>query len=315
MKKIIDLILSKHRFLITSHVRLDGDAIGSELALYHFLRDMGKEVGIYNQDETPHNYLFLPGSEVVMHTLNTVEDDDAIFVLDCSEIERIGEAAPRVMAAKCIINIDHHISNGGNLGASLIDATSSSTGEILFRLIKAMGSHLTKEIAVNLYTAILTDTGSFRYSNTGKETFAVAGKLVEAGAEPHVIAEQVYDCNPNEKYRLLARVLDTLEFFWSGRIGTLWVSQRMIRDAGALPEYTENFVDHARSVRGVDVAAFFSEISENYYRVSLRSKGSINVERVARKFGGGGHVNAAACKIEGPLEDVKSRTVQSIMNG
>jgi phosphoesterase RecJ-like protein len=125
----------------------------------------------------------------------------------------------------------------------------------------------------------------------------------------------VYDNNPPEKFRLLTRVLETLEFFWNGRISTMWVSQDMIREVNALSEYTENFVDFARSIEGVEVAAFFSEITADYYRVSLRSKGRINVERVARMFGGGGHYNAAACKVEGPLNDVKSRIVQSILVG
>jgi phosphoesterase RecJ-like protein len=315
MEKVIDIIAAKKSFLVTSHMRLDGDAVGSELALYHLLRSRGKKVIVYNQDETPRTYRFLPGADTIVHKLDDINGIDAVFVLDCSEIERVGEAAPLIRSADCVVSIDHHISNRGGFGISIVDPAASSAGELIFRLMEAMKADFTKEIAVNLYTAILTDTGSFRYSNAGRKAFAIAGKLVEAGAEPHKIAEMVYENNPPEKLLLLARVLGTLEYFWDGRINTLWVSQDMIRDTGSLAEYTENFVDFARAVEGVEVAAFFIEINPNYHRVSLRSKGRISVEKVARMYGGGGHFSAAACMVEGSLAAVKSRIVQSIIAG
>ncbi len=315
MNEVIHLIRSNRSFLITSHVRLDGDAVGSELALYHVLRGMGKKAVVYNQDETPGNYRFLPGSETIIHTLNDLDLEkwDAIFVLDCSEIGRVGTAASLIATAKPLVNIDHHISNKGDFAVSFIDPGASSVGELIYRLIEEMKAPLTGEIATNLYTAIMTDTGSFRYSNTGADTFMIAGKLVEAGADPYGIAKMVYENNPKAKVRLLAKVLETLEFAWDDRISTLSVSREQIRDAGALAEHTDNFVDFARAIEGVEVAAFFTEMPDNSYKVSMRSKGRISVERVAGLFGGGGHFSAAACRLEGDLAEAKKRIIEAIM--
>jgi phosphoesterase RecJ-like protein len=315
VNRIIDVIASGRTFLITSHVRLDGDAVGSELALYHLLRNMGKEAVVYNQDETPGSYRFLPGAEEIIHSLVTVDLFDAAFVLDCSEIDRVGEAASRILGIRTIVNIDHHLSNRGNFGLSFADPGASSVGELLYRLIEKMGAPVTREIAVNLYAAIVTDTGSFRYSNTGADTFRIAGELVRMGADPYGVAEKIYETHPREKIRLMEKVLGTLEFAWDGRISTLWVSKKMFEDAGALPEHTEHFVDLARSIDGVEVAAFFTEIERHLYRVSLRSKGRMNVAKVAGLFGGGGHFSAAACRINGRLDDVKNRIVQAVMAG
>ncbi len=313
--EIIRIINSCQNFLITSHIRLDGDAIGSELAMYHTLRNMGKKAVVYNQDVTPEIYKFLPGSEFIVNILEFPENFDAVFVLDCSEIDRIGNESSRVSATiKKMINIDHHISNGGFCDISLIDSEASSTGEILYRLLEKMEGALTEDIAINLYTAILTDTGSFHYSNTGRDTFTIAGKLVEKGANPQQIAERIYEMNPPAKIKLLAKVLETFESDWDGKISSIVVTQKMLEDTGALPEYTEGFVDFVRSIEGVEVAALYNEISENNFKISLRSKGKTNVEQVARKFGGGGHFNASACMIEGDIDTVKRRIINCIMN-
>jgi phosphoesterase RecJ-like protein len=313
LDQIVGIIDSCRTFLVTSHVRLDGDALGSELAMYHFLRNIGKEVVVYNQDETPEKYGFLPGSGIIVNTLNSFEDFDAVFVLDCSEIGRIGSEASRAGSIKKMINIDHHVSNTGFCDVSLVDPKASSTGEILYRLFRKMNVDLTSDIAINLYTAILTDTGAFCYSNTGKDTFVIAGELVEKGASPQWIAEKVYETNPAARIELLVKVLGTLEFDWNGKIGSVRVTRRMLEDVGALQEYTEGFVDFPRSIEGVEVAVLYSETSDNNFKVSLRSKGRINVERVAGEFGGGGHFNAAACSVEGDIDTVKTKIADSIM--
>ena len=312
---IADIIRKGRRFLVTSHVRLDGDAVGSELALYEALRGLGKEAVVYNQDRTPQMYAFLPDAGVIVNRLGPLEGFDAVFVLDCSEIERVGDEAPRIAGIRQIVNIDHHISNDRYGHLTLTDAEASSTGEMVYRLLDGMGIEITKDMAVNLYTAILTDTGAFRYANTGPRTFAAAGRLLEKGADPAGIAQQVYETFPAVKIRLLARALTTLEFDWEGRIAALTVSKSMLDEAGAEWEHTEGFVEYPRSIEGVQVAAFLSEIGEGLYKVSLRSKGRFNVEEVARKFGGGGHINAAACRIEGDAETVKKRLFEAIKNG
>jgi phosphoesterase RecJ-like protein len=315
IQQIAEIIKKGRTFLVTSHMRLDGDAVGSELALYEALRSLGKEVVVYNQDRTPQMYAFLPDAGVIVNRLGPLDGFDAVFVLDCSEIERAGEEAPRIAGIQQIINIDHHISNDQYGNLTLTDPEASSTGEMIYRLIDGMGLEITKDMAVNLYTAILTDTGAFRYSNTGPKTFAAAGRLLEKGADPAWIAQMVYETLPAAKIRLLSRALSTLEFDWQGRIAALTVSKKMLDEMGAQWEHTEGFVEFPRSIEGVQVAAFFSEMAEGIYKVSLRSKGRFSVEEIARKFGGGGHINAAACRMQGEYDTVKRKLFDAIKNG
>ncbi len=297
---------------MTSHVRLDGDALGSELAMYQMLTLMGKDAIVYNQDETPGNYRFLPGSDRIVHHLPDLDRYEVAVVLDCSELDRIGTEASRIGAKKRIINIDHHVSNGNFGGYSYVDHQASSTGELLYRLIRAMNVDFTKEMAVNLFTAILTDTGGFRYRNTKKDTLVASGNLIEKGADPQWISENIYESNPPSKIRLLSGVLDTLAFDWTKKVGYMVVSRSTLEKAGALTEHTEGFVDIPRSIQGIEVSILFIEVSDLYFKLSLRSKGKVNVERVARVFGGGGHINAAACHIEGDLETVRQKVLDVI---
>lgn len=312
IKRIADVVRSGKRFLITSHVRLDGDALGSELALFLALRAMGKEAVIYNQDEAPRRYAFLPGFEAVSHTLDTIEGFDALFLLDCSDFQRIGDQWKRVASMETIVNIDHHISNDFFSDLSLVDVEASSTGEILYRLMVDMEVAITGDVAVNLYTAILTDTGSFRYSNTTASTLAVASDLVRAGADPRWVAEHVYESKTTAQVALLRDALGTLEIHEDMRTGIMSVSRRMMADTGAMPEHTDGFVDIVRSLEIVDVAVLLQETSENYYKISFRSKGELNVERVAASFGGGGHVNASACRIAGDGAAVKKAVLDAL---
>jgi bifunctional oligoribonuclease and PAP phosphatase NrnA len=312
IQKIIENINNNKIFLITAHIRLDGDALGSELALYHLLVGMGKEAIVYNQDPTPGNYAFLPGAQKVMHALEAADGYDTVFILDCSELERIGSEASKIGKMKQIINIDHHISNNGFCTIKLIDPQASSTGELIFRLIRQMEADLTKEIATNLYTAILTDTGGFRYGSTTKDALLIAGQLVESGADPQWISQNVYENNPQAKIRLLGKVLQTLAFDVNGSVGSMVVYQRDLKETGALQEHTDGFVDLPRTVAGTKISILYSETSENIFKVSLRSKGHVDVERVARAFGGGGHINASACRIEGDIELVKRRMLDEI---
>jgi phosphoesterase RecJ-like protein len=185
LPRIIELINQYRTFLITSHVRLDGDALGSELALSSALRGLGKEALIYNQDQTPDNYRFLPGSGDIVQTLRNPEKYDVVFVLDCSDLDRIGAPAKVIGSMPRIINIDHHVSNGGFCDVVYIDREASSTGELIYRLIRQMGVPLTKDVANNLYAAIMTDTGGFCYRNTKNKTLYAAGNLVEMARIPN----------------------------------------------------------------------------------------------------------------------------------
>jgi phosphoesterase RecJ-like protein len=312
-RKIIETVEARNSFLVTSHVRLDGDAVGSELALCLMLRAMGKEAIVFNQDPTPETYLFLPGAkELIIHNLAADARFDAVFTLDCSELERIGDESRRIGDISPLINIDHHISNRTFGDLSFVDPGASSTGELLFRMALEAGWALTPEIATNLYTAILTDTGSFRYSNTSGRTFSIAGALVDAGADPAWIAEQVYDAVPAEKIRLLHRALGTIDFAADGRICSVLVSRRMMEDVQARPEHADNFAEFIRSISGVEVSIFFTETSDRQYKVSFRSKGDFNVEEIAGRFGGGGHRNAAACRMAGTYDEVRQAVMAAV---
>jgi phosphoesterase RecJ-like protein len=312
IKEIISAISSGKRFLITAHVRLDGDALGSELALAWMLKDLGKEAVIYNQDATPGHYRFLPGAENIVSELEHLDRYDVGFILDCSELERIGKIAADVTTIKTLINIDHHVSNGGFSKLRLLDPKASSTGELLYRLVRKMHVKLTEEICTNLYAAILTDTGGFRYSSTHPDTLRAAADLVQGGASPQWISENIYESDPPAKLKLLSRVLETLELDLELQTASLVVTFDHLRQTGASMEHTDGFIDIPRTVKDVAIAMVYSQIGDNQFKLSLRSKGKVNVEKIAARFGGGGHINAAACRIEGDLAGIKARVRQAV---
>lgn len=312
LQKISELIGRHRTFLITAHERLDGDALGSELALRYMLDRMGKDVTVYNQDPTPENYLFLSGSDLIVHELPPLESFEVAFILDSSELERVGQESSRIAKVPCLINIDHHVSNERFCPTALVDAHASSTGELVCRLVSHMAFTMTREMATCLYTAILTDTGGFRYGNTSRDSLLAAADLVGHGADPQWISENVYETNPPAKIRLLAAVLPTLSIDGGGRVGSLTVTLQALAAAGALPEHTEGFVDLPRTIRGVEISILYAELPHGRFKISMRSKGNVNVERVARAFGGGGHINAAACRVEGELADIRRRVLEEI---
>jgi phosphoesterase RecJ-like protein len=310
--KIIAAINEGQSFLITAHARLDGDALGSELALYLMLADMGKKAVIYNQDETPEQYRFLPGAQNIVQELGDVGQYDVGVVLDCSNLERVGKKSAQIGKIKTLINIDHHISNGGFCLLSMRDGQASSTGELLCRLMREMRCKMTKDICTNLYAAIITDTGGFRYSSTHQDTLRAAGDLVENGANPQWISENIYESDSPARLKLLAKVLETVSLDLGNKVGSLFVTQEALRQTGASLDHTEGFIDIPRTVKGVDISVLYTQLENKYFKVSLRSKGQVNVERVARKFGGGGHINAASCRIEGDIEEIKILILEAI---
>ncbi len=312
IQKISELIDRSRVFLITTHERPDGDAIGSSLALYHMLQGMGKEPVVYCQDETPENYRFLPASDRIVVELPPPDSFDAAFILDCGELRRVGREAERIASVSRLVNIDHHVSNGGFCDTTLIDTEASSTGELIFRIASHMGYEIGAEMASCIYTAILTDTGGFRYGNAGSGALLAAADLVSRGAHPQWISENVYEANPPAKIRLLAAVLPTLSLDEDGSVGSLVVMRQALSEAGAMPEHTEGFVDLPRTIRGVQISILYSEMPDGRFKLSMRSKGTVNVERVARAFGGGGHLNAAACMVAGELPDIRRRVLEVI---
>ena len=312
ISEIIKAINEGHNFLITAHVRLDGDALGSELAVYLMLKEMGKKAVIYNRDHTPERYQFLPAVHNIVHSISDIEHYDTCFVLDCSDLTRVGDEVENIRKIKRLINIDHHFSNNGFCSLKMLDAKASSTGELVFRLMQEMRFKMTKDICTNLYAAIITDTGSFRYSSTTKETFLAAGILVGEGANPQRIAENIYESDSPARLKLLATALSTLSLDMESRVGSMVVTQKDLLEIGAAWEHTEGFVDIPRTVKGIEVSVLYTQRGENHFKLSLRSKAKVNVEKVAKKFGGGGHIHAASCWMKGDIDTIKSQIIEAV---
>ena len=312
VRKIAEAIRAKQTFLISSHTNPEGDAIGSMLALSLGLKSLGKKVQVLNQDPVPEVLAFLPGAEDIAHQLHSSIRFDAALVLDCGNQDRLGNAVQAVTQAEKIINIDHHTGNSRFGDINLVDPAASSTAEIIYDLLQAIPIEFTKPVAENIYTGILTDTGSFHYSNTSAKAFTVAKACLLAGVDPWGLAEKIYESQPLARLRLLQLALATLEVTEDGRIGSMTVSKKMMEASGASAGLTEDFINYPRSLKGTEVALLFREISAEEYRISLRSRGTVDVAEIARAFQGGGHPNAAGCTLGGSLSAVKERVLRAV---
>lgn len=292
------------RFLLTTHVNPDGDAIGSLGALALVLEDMGKKVLAYCQDEIPGFLRFLPYSDRIVKEIPGPDRFDVAVVLDCGELDRIGNAAEVLQHVEKIIHIDHHSSSDDFGQLNLVRPECSSTAEILYDIIQAIPASLSREAAENIYTAILTDTGSFRFANTTARALEIAAEMVALGVTPDKIASEVYDSMSPERLRLLARSLHTLTLRANGRLATMQVSQRMLEETKTTVMDTDGFVNYPRGISTAEMAIFFREMDSGKVNVSLRSRGKLNVAEFARSYDGGGHHNAAAFRAEGSLPEV-----------
>ena len=311
LSQVVELIEKKHRFMITSHIRPDGDGLGSGLALYCMLKSLGKETDVVLRDRVPPAYQVLPGSDLVLVQPDVTEDYDAAFVIECSDVERPGLPS---LGNQFVVNIDHHSTTIPFGDINWIDSTAAAVGEMIYNLCKALGVEVTKDIAECIYTALLTDTGSFHFSNTSERTLKIASELVRRGVEPARISQALFYSYPFSRVRLLGMVLSSIERDESGRIAWIIMDRETMYEADASEEDSDGIVNHALSVGEVEAVAFFKELSPGTYRVSLRSKGKNNVAKVAELFGGGGHRNAAGCRVEGDLEDVKRRVIEGLQN-
>ncbi|MBI4619342.1 MAG: bifunctional oligoribonuclease/PAP phosphatase NrnA [Desulfobacterales bacterium] len=308
-ERIIEEIKSNRTFLIASHVNPDGDAIGSALALAISLKNIGKKVTVFNQDPIPRNLQFLPMSPEIIHEIDRSLTFDVAFVLDCGDLDRVGKEIEKI---RKIINIDHHMTNSGFGDLRLVDSQSSSTAELIYAVLKDIPIEITYEIALNIYTAILTDTGAFCNSNTTEGTFHIASEMVRIGVNPANVAEKIYQEMPVPRLKLLGLALNTLEILDNGRIASVVVTLSMLRKTGATPELTEDMINYPRSILGVKVAVLFREVSRNYYKISLRSNKDIDVADIAREFGGGGHPNASGGNMKGSLLEAKGKVFEVV---
>ncbi len=306
LSQVVEVIESKRKFAITSHVRPDGDSLGSSLGLYWLLRALDKDVDVIMRDPVPHSYQQLPGANLVRVTQAVDQPYQAVFVIECSDITRPGLLD---LEKQFVVNIDHHSTTALFGTVNWIDSTASAVGEMIYNLCKATGVRVTKEIAECVYTALITDTGSFHYSNTTERTFKVASELVRTGIKPAKTAQAVFASYPWSRIQLLGEVLSTAKRDETGRVACMRQSLEMQERSGASDEDTDGFVNYPLTVGEVDAVALLKECQPGVYRASLRSKGDVNVARVAERFGGGGHRNAAGCTLTGPWEEVEQEIV------
>jgi len=307
LAQVLQEIQQRRRFLVTSHARPDGDAIGSTLALAHILRKMGKSAEIVLGDPVPLLYHPLPGSETIVRSTQVNGDYDAVIILECDSVQR---TRLHGLENQFLINIDHHASSRPFANINWIDPSAVATAELIFRLAQAAQVKITPEIATCLYTAVLTDTGSFCYAPTNACTFELAKFLVEHGADPGKIAQSVYFSSPMSKMCLLGAALSRLER--DGEIAWMSVTRDDMERFGALDEDCEGLVNYALSIAGIEVAIFFREVAQERIRVSIRSKGAVNVADIAQKFGGGGHECAGGFSTEGPVEEAAKRVLAEL---
>ncbi len=302
-EELISYLRNNDNFLLSIHIDPDGDALGSILALGEALSPVGKRVIMHSRDRIPVHYAFLPESNLIIHSLNTCPGDiPALILIDCNSPQR-AEVDPIHFAYSIVI--DHHatVNHFGDIRWIVPDAPA--TGLLIYYLIDSMGIPLTETMATNLYTAIAADTGTFRYSNTNAETFHVSAQLIDAGADPSYISNKLYNTWSRSRFDLLTHFLTSLEIVDS--VAIITATKDIIRDRGALPEDTKNFVDFPKMMESICISVLFREVGHDLWKVSLRSKGSFDVARVAAEFGGGGHRNAAGFRVNTDIESVKKK--------
>ena len=303
-------IRGRHRFVISSHVRPDGDAIGSQLAMAYALRALGKEVRIVDGDRPPTPLLVFPGVPAI-EVLPEIDDPgDAVIVMECGDLARTGVKG---FERGFVINIDHHPGNTMYGAVNWFDLSAAACGEMVFDLVRELGVPLTAEIATHVYVAILTDTGSFHYSSISPKTFDICRQCVEAGVDPPAVARCIFDSNNLGRLKLFGAVLSKMEMDATGRLATVFVDRKLAAECGGTYEDTEGLINLPLTVKEIQAVVFFKENGENDWRVSMRSKGNIDVNAVAKQFGGGGHKNASGCGAKGTFEELKRLFCDRIM--
>jgi phosphoesterase RecJ-like protein len=308
-----DKLKESYRILLTCHRNPDGDAIGSELGLAELAEKIGVEAVIVNRDETPANLRLLPGADRILVTDKLPEDFpsayDLVVTVECPELERSGFEG---LTQLPILNIDHHPTNPGYGVVNYLDEESPAVGEMVWHLYRELGVQPTADAATNLFTALSTDTGDFRYSNATGRAFRAGAELVEAGAEPARVANWIHNNRSLASVRLLGESLRTLRLMCDGSLALITADADAFRRAHAGPEDTEETVNVPRSISGVDAVIYFKQWEPGVVRISLRSRGDVDVCAIAEKFGGGGHKNAAGCTVTGELTEIEEKVAAAV---
>src|ERR1044071_5411163 len=307
------ILRDQRRFAILGHIRPDGDALGSQLALALSLQALGKEVRVWNEDGMLEKYSFLPRAELLTKPPSTPEDFDVAIALDTAIQNRLGTALPAVRSAKIWINIDHHVSNPAYGDVVHIDTSAPATAEIIFHLIKSQGLPFNRDIAENLYAAISTDTGSFQYPKTSGRTFEIAAELIRTGLDVGRLSQQLYENYPRRRLELLRELLRNMRFQQEDHVASFSLTLKVAAELGVLPEDNEGLIDHLRAARGVIVAVFFEELTDDKVRVSMRSKTeAVDACAICQKFGGGGHKLAAGARVRGTLTEAEEKVLKAV---
>ena len=303
IEEIAREIRRRQRFVVVSHSRPDGDAIGSAFAMAFALRQLGKDVRVVSSDMPAPPLLAQPGVGGIIVTDRVDDPGDAVIVMECGDLKRTGVAG---LDAGFVINVDHHPGNTFYGAMNWIDESAAACGEMVFQLVEALGVRLTPEIANHVYVAILTDTGSFHYSNITPRTFDICRQCVEAGISPPAIARSIFDSNNLGRLKLFGAVLSRMELDPTGRIALISVDQQLADNCGGTYEDTEGINNLPLTVKEIIAVAFFKEAEDGQWRVSLRSKEDVDVNAVAKALGGGGHRNASGCTVHGTLPELKA---------
>jgi len=294
-------------------MRPDGDALGTTIAFSLWLKSLGKNVTAWNEEGVTQKFRYLPEHELVTVPDAAPRDFDAVVALDNSVKNRLGSVWKSVASTKLLVNIDHHISNEGYGDLNYIDPTSPATGQILFEFFQDRGVTITPAIAANLFAAISTDTGSFQYLGTNARTFLAGAGLIAAGVDVAKISRQMYESQPMRRLELLRYALNQAKFDCDGHLASFSLPLAAVEEMGVLPEDNEGIIDHLRSVDGVVAAVFFEELEGGMVRVSSRSKDErVDVCKICKQFGGGGHPLAAGARIKGSLASVENIFLEAV---
>ena len=313
---LADAVAAIHRsqtIVMACHVNPDGDALGSLLGLALALILLGKEVVCLSEDGVPEILKFLPGAELIRQTTDLPAFDLAL-VVDSGDLPRVGKTIqPMIGRAKQVVDIDHHAATGAFGDIRVLNTRAASTAEIVYALLLALQTPITPEIATCLFTGIITDTGSFRFQNVTPNTLQVAAALLEAGAPPAFISENVFENRTFAATRLLGHALSSLRQSPDGRIVWAHITAKDFAELGATDQDTEGIVSYVRGVRDAEVGILFREMAQGGIRVSLRSRETVNVAEIAEKFGGGGHRMASGCTVNLPLAEAEIAVVEAVL--
>ena len=304
---VVDRITAGRRFVISSHQRPDGDAIGSAMAGAYALRAMGKQADVVFDATPPHFLQPFPGVDGIGVTTHVDEAYDAAIIMECGALDRTGVSG---LDRSPVINIDHHLGNTRYGTVNWVDESAAACGELVFTLVERLGAPLAREAATHIYLAVLTDTGSFHFSHITPRTFEIARRCVEAGADPQWIARTHYDSSTLGRVKIFGAVLNGMLLDAGGRVAVLTITEALARATGASYDDTEGLINFPLTVKDIQAVAFFKEMPDGTWRVSMRSKGATDVRAIAQQFGGGGHVNAAGASASGEIGALQQRFMQ-----